>query len=744
MVTLEELKNIMTRLDDERAKLMHPHLKSAMEEFGIDKYFLEAAFLAQLAHESGELRFMEELASGEDYEGREDLGNTQPGDGRRFKGRGPIQLTGRANYKKYGKILGLDLEKDPFQASKPEVGFRIAGAFWLEHGLNDLAAKGTDDSFERVTRVINGGFRGLNERFRYFDRALVVLSKDEDKPVKVVLNGNKSAAPAFMRDGRVFVGLKVLSQEAGWQILDTNPTDAVVQDGSGNRQTVPMVIRGGQGFVRARDLPTAVVWDAATSTINVQSTGRFVPAAVPAVAPADAAAAPAAASPLSERPLLVLTKTNSNEGGLQLLKLARIDSATGKEIDHVQVVSGQPGRQRFRTGRESVAGSMEPIPEGTFVVGGPEWAGSVGDFEASWGAGLGPLFFDISNAPGFSTERSALGFHLDANRGVSPGSAGCVVFRNRPDLVTFLGWFSDRRHAPKKMTVDWGLGTVKSFTGTDVAARAEVAANKPPAKSEAAFKPKVREFISSPNQSSRNGVPIKRIILHYTTSRNVQGTISHFLNPGSNVSAHYVVDRNGDIYQMVRDSEKAFHAFKENADSIGIEHVAAVGDKMTPEQEKSAVALIRFLMQEYDIPRAQVTGHRFTPNNVGGTSCPGSIFGEATENSLRTWVDRHLTETPVHAKIDEKELEGAMLIDGQLHIPVRQMEAFGWKLGKPAANKVDVTFKGKKVDLAMKTVGDKGYVWVRDVARLFEAELHWDPQTLTATIEVAANAVVTS
>ena len=115
---------------------------------------------------------MEEIASGSAYEGRADLGNTQPGDGKRYKGRGPIQLTGRANYKRYGDLLGLDLVNNPTIAATKEVGFRIAGQFWKLNGLNELADQ---QQFKAITKKINGGYNGLDDRIKYYERAKTVL-----------------------------------------------------------------------------------------------------------------------------------------------------------------------------------------------------------------------------------------------------------------------------------------------------------------------------------------------------------------------------------------------------------------------------------------------------------------------------------------------------------------------------------------------------------------------------------------
>jgi Chitinase class I len=103
------------------------------------------------------------------YEGRLDLGNTQPGYGPHYHGRGPIQLTGRANYRAAGRDLGLPLEQNPEKAADPDVAFRIAGWYWTTRNLNRFADEG-DAGLREVTRLINGGYNGLDDRERrYFN-----------------------------------------------------------------------------------------------------------------------------------------------------------------------------------------------------------------------------------------------------------------------------------------------------------------------------------------------------------------------------------------------------------------------------------------------------------------------------------------------------------------------------------------------------------------------------------------------
>jgi putative chitinase len=154
-----------------------PCLNSAMGEFEINTKMRQAHFLSQTAHESGSFVYVKELASGQAYEGRHDLGNTEPGDGVRFKGRGYIQITGRANYLQCSmELLGDDrLIQFPELLETPELAARSAAWWWAKHGLNELADAGAGSVYA-ITRRINGGTNGLAEREHFFGLANAELA----------------------------------------------------------------------------------------------------------------------------------------------------------------------------------------------------------------------------------------------------------------------------------------------------------------------------------------------------------------------------------------------------------------------------------------------------------------------------------------------------------------------------------------------------------------------------------------
>lgn len=216
MLTTAALRAIMPALPVDRAALFLPHLGAALAEFSIDTPARAAAFLAQAAHESSELarlvenlnyssvalrrtwptRFKDaptaakygrkpEAIANKVYGGRLGNGPESSGDGWRYRGRGIFQLTGRENYRKAGSALDLPLEAEPdMVASDPAVACRTAGWYWRSRGLNmpvdagEAVADpdGPEQAMVAVTRAINGGLIGLEERLAYWKRARQVLA----------------------------------------------------------------------------------------------------------------------------------------------------------------------------------------------------------------------------------------------------------------------------------------------------------------------------------------------------------------------------------------------------------------------------------------------------------------------------------------------------------------------------------------------------------------------------------------
>lgn len=179
-LTTEQLAQIVPDLSKAKAEEILPYLNGAMREFEINTPIRVAAFVSQIAHETGGFKWFKEIwgptPQQEKYDppGKlaEGLGNTQKGDGKRYRGRGAIQLTGRHNYQLFGKLLGLDLEKSPERAEDIPVAFRIAGCFWKTNGLNPLA---DGNLYQAITKRINGGYTGMADRLHYYERARIAL-----------------------------------------------------------------------------------------------------------------------------------------------------------------------------------------------------------------------------------------------------------------------------------------------------------------------------------------------------------------------------------------------------------------------------------------------------------------------------------------------------------------------------------------------------------------------------------------
>ncbi|HEY6252110.1 MAG TPA: glycoside hydrolase family 19 protein [Candidatus Angelobacter sp.] len=158
------LRILMPLSTDAQAARYLAALVAAMTANQINTPLRQAHFLAQLGHESGSLIYSEEIASGQAYEGRADLGNTQPGDGPRFKGRGLIQITGRTNYTAYGTARNRDFitgDNPKLLATDPNLAADCSGWFWATRNLNPLADK---DDVLSITKRINGGINGLDDR----------------------------------------------------------------------------------------------------------------------------------------------------------------------------------------------------------------------------------------------------------------------------------------------------------------------------------------------------------------------------------------------------------------------------------------------------------------------------------------------------------------------------------------------------------------------------------------------------
>jgi putative chitinase len=138
-------------------------LNLRLQQFPVNTPQRLCMFLAQLGHESGELLYCEEIASGSAYEGRLDLGNTQPGDGRKYKGRGLIQLTGKKNYTLAGLAMDLPLLENPELLLTPANAVLVSFWFFENNNLWSICDSG---DFKKLTRRINGGLNGYEHRLQ--------------------------------------------------------------------------------------------------------------------------------------------------------------------------------------------------------------------------------------------------------------------------------------------------------------------------------------------------------------------------------------------------------------------------------------------------------------------------------------------------------------------------------------------------------------------------------------------------
>jgi len=196
IITVDLLKQIAPGSKKSNYKLL-PALAEHMNEwfplFEIDTKGELCHYLSQTAHESDSFNTLEEYASGKSYEGRKDLGNINPGDGVKFKGKGLIETTGRINYRaltiEYNKhnTPHLDFEEHPELLKDEKLSVWSACVFWSSRDLNTIANMSDATKiwskklnrnltpFEYITWRVNGGFNGLNERLLFYKRCIDVI-----------------------------------------------------------------------------------------------------------------------------------------------------------------------------------------------------------------------------------------------------------------------------------------------------------------------------------------------------------------------------------------------------------------------------------------------------------------------------------------------------------------------------------------------------------------------------------------
>ena len=234
MKTADLIGAMCPLLPRQKAETYGAALDKAMPGAGITTDARRVAFLAQLAHESCGFVYMEELwgptPAQKRYEGRKDLGNTQPGDGYLFRGRAWMQLTGRGNYVAAEARLGIPLTAHPKLAAEPENSALISCDFWKHktfkydwirrrpdgRSLNQMADEG---DFTAITHAINGGENGMPERYDYLDKGLKALATQTSAPAsgagRVFLTDQSGAVVLMTDKETTYSGAHILRHDDG-------------------------------------------------------------------------------------------------------------------------------------------------------------------------------------------------------------------------------------------------------------------------------------------------------------------------------------------------------------------------------------------------------------------------------------------------------------------------------------------------------------------------------------------------
>lgn len=197
-ITSKNIFNVAGNYPRNRANVtaLVPFFNKYLSQYDINSPYRLKHFFGQACEECAAFSELTEEASGNEYEGRRDLGNVNKGDGARYKGRGIFQLTGRNNYEMIGKQIGIDLVNDPLKAATPEISVITACVYWNTHNLSALADSNLsfEATLEAITRKINGGLNGLDVRRSYTLKAAVefaiVPTLPDPKPVITVNTSN--------------------------------------------------------------------------------------------------------------------------------------------------------------------------------------------------------------------------------------------------------------------------------------------------------------------------------------------------------------------------------------------------------------------------------------------------------------------------------------------------------------------------------------------------------------------------
>lgn len=275
-VTKDQLKQLAPQANDGIIADVSKYLGTYLEKYEVNTPLRLAHFIAQCAHESDGFHTLEEYASGAGYEGRKDLGNVNKGDGVRYKGRGMIQLTGRANYRQYGNAIGVDLENHPELAATGQISVQTALEYWKVKGLNTYADR---DDIDTITRRINGGTNGLASRIAYLAKAKKIFA------TLVVVAGTVVAPTvAVAQDYSVDQAVLVATIKKAEPMAGMMKDDAIILE---FKKRLPPGITYSNGVIHGLDKNSQAYKDFVAKNPKVPFDTLLTPLKVAAATPAD-------------------------------------------------------------------------------------------------------------------------------------------------------------------------------------------------------------------------------------------------------------------------------------------------------------------------------------------------------------------------------------------------------------------------------------------------------------------------